>query len=350
MPLKIKINSKLIGLGQPCFIIAEAGVNHNGSLKIAKKMIDSAKSAGADAVKFQTFKADDLVIPETQMAEYQRNNLKKDISQNEMLKKLELPFSAFRKLKKYCDQKNIIFLSSPHTESAVDFLDALTPAYKIGSGDLTNHILLEKIAKKKKPIILGTGMATLKEIRLAIQTIKKSGNNKIILLHCTTNYPCPLWQVNLTAMQTLKKQFNLPIGYSDHTLGSLVPIMAVSLGAVIIEKHFTLSQSLPGPDHKASLEPKTLKDMIKKIRQAEIALGTSAKKPTKEELEIKKYIRKSIVAIVDIPANTKITKNMLAIKRPGTGISPKEIQKIIHKKTKKDIKKNELISWQKIAI
>lgn len=345
---KIKIGQKLIGEGEPCFIITEAGVNHNGDIKLAKELIDVARAAGADAIKFQTFKAENLVTKNTRMADYQEKNIGKKESQLKMLEKLELNEKDFIKLKKYCDKKRIIFLSTPHSEDAIDFLEPLVPAYKIGSGDLTNLPFLEKIAKKKKPIILSTGMSNLREVKEAINTIRKTGNNKIILLHCTTNYPCPLEEVNLRAMLTLKKEFNLPVGYSDHTLGILVPVVAVALGAKIIEKHFTLNKNLPGPDHKASLEPKELKEMIGVIRNVEKALGNGIKKPTKSEEKIKKNIRKSIVAKIDILKGTEIKKNMLVIKRPGTGIEPKFLNGILGREARQNIKRDELITWDKI--
>jgi len=346
--MKIKIENKSIGEKNPCFIIAEAGVNHNGKLSLAKKLIEAAKEAGVDAIKFQTFKAENLVTENTEMADYQKENINKKESQLEMLKKLELDYKDFISLKKYCDKKGIVFLSTPHTEDTIDFLEPLVPAYKIGSGDLTNLPFLEKIAKKKKPIILSTGMATLGEVREAVKIIKRAGNNKIILLHCTTNYPCPLEEVNLRAMITLKKEFNLPIGFSDHTLGITVPITAVSLGANVLEKHFTLDKNLPGPDHKASLEPDELKEMVEAIRNIEKALGSDIKKLAKSEEKIKKVARKSIIAKVDIQKGTKIASDMLIIKRPGTGIEPKYLDKILGRVAKKNIKKDELIIWEKI--
>lgn len=343
---KVASNNITISDRTPCFIIAEAGVNHNGYLKLAKRLVNVAKKSGADAVKFQTFKAEDLVRKKAKMADYQKKNARQKENQLKMLEKLELSERDFRELKKYCDKKKIIFLSTPHTEDAIDFLEPLVPAYKIGSGDLTNLLFLEKVAGKRKPIILSTGMATLEEVREAVNTIKKAGNNKIILLHCTTNYPCLLEEVNLKAMETLKKEFNLPVGYSDHTLGIMVPIIAVALGARILEKHFTLNKNLPGPDHKASLVPTELKEMVKSIRDVEKALGSDIKKPTKSEEKIKKVIRKSIVAIIDIKKLDKIKENMLIIKRPGTGIKPKYFYKIIGKIAKKDIKKDNLIKFK----
>jgi N-acetylneuraminate synthase/N,N'-diacetyllegionaminate synthase len=346
--MRIKIGNKFIGKKKPCFIIAEAGVNHNGNINLAKKLIDVTKEAGADAVKFQTFKVENVVTETAGMAEYQKKNIGRSETQLEMIKRFELGYKDFIELKKYCDRKKIIFLSTPHSEDAIDFLEPLVPAYKVGSGDLTNLPFLEKIAKKNKPIILSTGMATLNEIGEAVKTIKNQGNNKIILLHCTTNYPCPSEEVNLKAMLILKKEFRLPVGYSDHTLGITVPIMARTLGAQIVEKHFTLDKNLPGPDHKASLEPRELKEMVNAIRNVEEALGSGVKKPTKSEEKIKKIARKSIVAKIDIPKGTKITKDMLIIKRPGTGIESKYINKVIEKIAKKEIKKDTLIKFKNL--
>ncbi len=348
MLIKMKIAKNFIGKNQQVFIIAEAGVNHNGKLALAKKLVDAAKKAGADAVKFQTFKAENLVIKNVKITNYQKRNLGKNETQLAMLEKLELQYGDFVKLKKYCDKKKIIFLSAPHSPDAIDFLEPLVPAFKVGSGDLTNLPFLEKIAQKKKPIILSTGMATLKEVKEAVRVIKRKGNKRIILLHCTTNYPCPLPEVNLRSMLTLKKEFNLPVGYSDHTQGNIVPMMAALIGASVIEKHFTLDKNLPGPDHKASLDPAEFKEMVKVIRIAQTVLGSGSKKPTKSEEEIKKVIRKSIVASRDINKGEKISESMLSIKRPGTGIEPKYFNKIIDRKARQNIKKDELISWKKI--
>lgn len=348
--MKISIVSRLVGEDEPCFIIAEAGVNHNGSIELAKKLVDAAKNAGADAVKFQTFKAENLVTKNAPMASYQAKNVEEK-DQLDMLKKLELSYEDFKELRDYCDKRGIIFLSTPHTEEAAEFLDDMVPAFKIGSGDLNNISFLEKTAKKGKPIILSTGMGTLEEVKEAVDTIKKH-NKKLILLHCTTSYPCPKKDVNLKAMKTMKDKFHCPVGYSDHTLGIEVPVMAASLGAAVIEKHFTLDKNMEGPDHKASLNPEELTEMIKAIRNKKRIdipkeiLGTGIKEPTKQELEIAEVVRKSITAAEDIPANTTITKEMLAVKRPGRGIEPKDIELVIGKRAKKDIPKDSLIQWQ----
>lgn len=349
MQKPIIIAHKQVSYRDPVFIIAEAGVNHNGKLPLAFKLVDVAKNAGADAVKFQTFRAEELVTKYVPMVGYQKKNVGKSQSQLALLKQIELPFTDFITIKKYCDKKGIIFLSTPHTPEAVDFLDPLIPAYKIGSSDLTNMPFLAKVAKKKKPIILSTAMATIAETREAVKTIKGHGNNKIIILHCTNSYPCPPKDVNLKAMLTLRKELNLPIGYSDHTLGITVPIMATALGAQVIEKHFTLSRKMSGPDHAASLEPKELEQMVLAIREVETALGSEVKKPTKTEEGYKKEDRKSIIAEVNIKKGTTILREMLSIKRPGTGIEPKFINKIIGKKAKNNLKRDYPIKWSDIS-
>jgi len=275
-----KINRKAVR-EKPCFIIAEAGVNHNGSLDLAKKLVDVAKEAGADAVKFQTFKAEDLATKKSKLAEYQKKNKKGN--QLDMLKGLELKDSNFRELKIYCTSKKIIFLSSPHTEDAINFLDPLLTIYKIGSGDLNNPRFLEKVTKKKKPIILSTGMSDLSEVEEAVKAIKKAGNQKISLLHCTTSYPCDFKDVNLRAMITLKNKFGLPVGYSDHTLGTEVAVAAVALGAEIVEKHITLDKKMSGPDQMASLDLKEFKRMVEEIRSVEKSFGDGIKNRQKQK-------------------------------------------------------------------
>ena len=328
------------------FIIAEAGVNHNGDIRLAYKLVDAAKEAGADAVKFQTFKAENVVSKLADKAEYQKKATGSDKSQSEMIKKLELSFNDFVKLKKYCDKKGIMFLSTPFDHQSIDFLYNLIDIYKIPSGEITNYPYLKHIASKNKPIIMSTGMANLGEIEEAINTIK-SVNSKaeISLLHCTTNYPTTYEEVNLKAMQTLAFAFKLPVGYSDHTLGIEVPIAAVAMGAKIIEKHFTLDKKLPGPDHKASLEPDELKEMVKAIRNIEMALGDGIKKPNKSEIEIMKVARRSLVATKDIRAGEVIKESDIAIKRPGTGIPPKFREIIIGMKLIRNIKQDEPFRW-----
>lgn len=340
----IKIGSKIISDNSPVFIIAEAGVNHNGDVEIAKKMVDAACEAGADAIKFQIFKTDSLVIKNSDKAEYQKLNTGIDETQYDMLKKLELSYEEHFKIMEYCKERNIIYLSTPFDYESVDVLEKLNVcAYKISSGDITNLPFLKYIASKGKPMIVSTGMSNLGEVEDAIEIIKSTGNEKIILLHCTSNYPAEYNDVNLKAMITLKNSFQIPVGYSDHTLGIEVPIAAVSLGARIIEKHFTLDKTMPGPDHKASLEPAELKQMTISIRNIEKALGDGIKKCTKSEENVKKIARKSIVAASYIPKGTVIEENMLTIKRPGIGIPPKFIDYLIGKKAKIDILKDTVL-------
>jgi len=345
---KIRIGNKLIGEGEPCFIIAEAGVNHNGDVELAKNLIEVAKNAGADAVKFQTFKTEEIVTQNAEKAGYQKETTGEGY-QYEMINSLELSKKEFGELAEYARKKDIMFLSSPFDSESVDLLYKLNvPAYKVASGEITNFLLLDYIARKGKPIILSTGMSTLGEVEEALNVIRSEGVKDVILLHCVSNYPAKIVEVNLRAMQTLKCAFKLPVGFSDHTLGITVPIAAVALGACVIEKHFTLNRNLPGPDHKASLEPNELKEMVKTIKDVERALGDDIKRPTKEERKIKKVARKSIVAKVNIPKGTIITKWMLAIKRPGTGLMPKYINKVIGKKARSDIKKDEIFSWDTV--
>jgi N-acetylneuraminate synthase/N,N'-diacetyllegionaminate synthase len=346
--MKIRIGNKKVGDDEPCFIIAEAGVNHNGDLRLAKKLVDAAKKAGADAIKFQTFKAEGVVAEDAPTAEYQRKNTGRIEPQRKMLARLELEYDDFCRLKEYCDRKKIIFLSTPHSSDAIDFLDDIVPAYKFGSGDLTNIPALEHAAKKGKPIILGTGMSTLKEVEAALDAIHSQGNQEIIALHCTTNYPCPAEEVNLRAMLTMKEKLDCIVGFSDHTLGHTAAIIATALGAAMIEKHLTLDRKLPGPDHKASLEPNELREMVQKIREAEIMLGSGTKEPTDSEKRIMAAVRKSLTAARSIGRGEKITEEMLATKRPGTGISPSDIKKLIGKTASKNIRKDEIIDFKMI--
>ncbi|MFH1956624.1 MAG: N-acetylneuraminate synthase [Patescibacteria group bacterium] len=340
MAKSIRIGKKNIFYNKRPFIIAEAGVNHNGNLKTALKLVEAASGAGADAIKFQTFKAEQVVIPQGKMAKYQKKNIGKTESQLKMLKKLELKEDFYKSIINHCKKRKIIFLSTSHGGfESVDFLKSLkVPAFKIGSGDLTNLPLLKYTASFKKPMILGTGMATMSEIKEAIKTIKKAGNSKIIVLHCTTNYPCPLKEVNLNAVKKMIKKLDVLVGYSDHTLSLDVPVLAVAMGACAIEKHFTLNRKMKGPDHKASLEPKELKEMIEKINNINIIMGSSEKRPTQDEMEIKKRIRKSVVSLKNIRKGEKFTKENIGIKRPGDGLLPKLYPEILNKRAKNNIK------------
>ena len=330
-----------------CFIIAEAGVNHNGSVELAKKLVDAAKEAGADAVKFQTFKTKNLVTKNARKAEYQIKNSGEE-SQYEMIKKLELSDDEFWEIAKYAEDKGLIFLSSPFDEESVDLLDEIDiPAFKIASGEITNFPLLKHIAKKQKPVILSTGMSTIGEVEEALQLIEKYNDN-IILMHCLTNYPAKKEDANLNVIKTLEYAFKKPVGFSDHTSGIEMSVAAVALGSCVIEKHFTIDKNLPGPDHKASLEPHEFSAMVKAIRNVEKGLGNGVKKPTTEEIEIKKLVRKSIVTKEDIPKGSILTEEMLDIKRPGTGIEPKYIKELIGRELIENVKKDNLLKWNQL--
>ncbi|MFC1729980.1 N-acetylneuraminate synthase [candidate division KSB1 bacterium] len=343
----VSIGRKKIGKGQPTYIIAEAGVNHNGKLSLAKKLVDAAKAAGADAVKFQTYKTEKLITKKAPKPEYQTKNIGKKKSQFQMLKELELSEKEFKQLKKYCDKKKISFFSTPYDNESADMLDKLgVPAYKFSSIEVVNHPFIEYVLKKKKPLILSVGMSTMKEIAEAVKVARKTGYIKnLILMQCQFNYPARFEDVNLRAMTTIMKRFKLLTGYSDHTPGIIAPVAAVALGAVVIEKHFTLSRKLPGPDHKASLEPDELKEMVEAIRNTEKLLGSAVKKPFGAEKKNIKVSRKSIVAAKDIKKGEMMTIEKLAYKRPGKGLFPTyaNINKILGRKARKNIKKDSLI-------
>ena len=331
------------------FIIAEAGVNHNGSFDMAVELINKAAESGADCVKFQTFVAENLVSKYAEKADYQKRLTGKDESQYEMIKKLELSFDAFRKLQTYCISKGIIFLSTPFDLQGIDFLQNINiPFWKIPSGEITNLPYLERIANTHKDVILSTGMSNMDEIEDAITILKKNGAGKITLMHCNTEYPTPMSDVNLLAMQALKKSFGLDVGYSDHTIGIEIPIAAVALGAVVIEKHFTLDKTMPGPDHAASLEPGELKRMVESIRNIELALGSEIKAPSPSEIKNIPIARKSIVARRDIKKGEVFTNENLTVKRPGNGISPMKWYDVIGKKAEKDFHEDEIIVIEEI--
>lgn len=325
------------------FIIAEAGVNHNGSTELAKKLIDKALWAGVDAVKFQTFTADKLSSKSAKKADYQ-NKKTSEKSQYEMLKKLELKTKDFQILKDYCNQKGIKFMSSPFDLDSIDLLNEIgLDIWKIPSGEITNYPYLKKIAELKQEIIMSTGMANLSEIESALDLLKENGATDISVLHCNTEYPTPMRDVNLKAMLTIKEAFKVDVGYSDHTKGVEIPTAAVALGARVIEKHFTLDNSMQGPDHEASLEPEELKNMVEAIRNVEKALGNGIKKPSNSESKNKDIARKSIVAAKDIEKGELFTEKNLTIKRPGNGINPMQWTNILGKKAKKDFTFDELI-------
>lgn len=330
------------------FIIAEAGVNHNGSLELAKELAKSAKRAGADAVKFQTFRTENLATKYTEQAEYQSVNIGKEESQAEMLSRLELTYAEFQELYEYCQEIGILFLSTAFDLESVDFLAGLDMAiWKIPSGEITNLPYLEKIADLKKPIILSTGMAEMGDIEAALTALKgqadPENHPRITVLHCTTEYPTPDEDVNLRAMQTIKEKFHVPVGYSDHTEGILVSLLAVAMGAEVIEKHITLDKNMEGPDHKASLDISELTELVNQIRRIELILGSGIKSPTKAEFLNRKVARKCIVAKRQITRGEIFSRNNLTVKRAGYGISPMKWYEVIGKTAERDFVPDEII-------
>lgn len=326
------------------FIIAEAGDNHNGSIELAYRLIDEAARAGADCVKFQTFVTEEVISKRAEKAEYQKETTGDGESQFEMVKKLELSFEDFKNLKQYADRKNIIFLSTPFDIPSVDFLESLkVPCFKIPSGEITNLPYLMHIAQKGKPVILSTGMAEMEEIGQAVKILEENGAGKIALMHCNTEYPTPMEDVNLRAMLTLRDAFHVPVGYSDHTKGIEVPAAAVSLGAEIIEKHFTLDHNMEGPDHKASLEPEELCAMVKAVRNIEKALGNGVKTASDSEKKNIAIARKSIVARRKIAKGEVLTEDNLAVKRPANGISPMKWFEVLGTQAVRDFEEDEMI-------
>lgn len=328
------------------FVIAEAGVNHNGDIEIAKQLIDAASEAGADAVKFQTFQADSLVCRTAKKAEYQLETTDRTETQYDMLKKLELTPQMHRELIEHCLKKNIMFLSTPFDLESIKLLSELgMQIYKIPSGEITNLPYLREIAKQQKKIILSTGMSSMDEVKAAVNVLKNNGTEDITLLHCNTQYPTPISDVNLLAMVKMREETGLPVGYSDHTQGIEVPIAAAALGAEVIEKHFTLDRKMEGPDHKASLEPQELMQMVVGIRKIESALGSKIKQVSESEMTNVAIVRKSIVAAANIKRGEKYTEKNITTKRPATGISPMLWDEIIGKTADRDYKVDEIIGF-----
>jgi N,N'-diacetyllegionaminate synthase len=328
-------------------VIAEAGVNHNGDIDIAKSLVDVAVEAKADIVKFQTFSAERQVTKNASKAAYQKETTARDETQYSMLKKLELSLDMHEELITYCKSRHIEFLSTGFDIQSVDLLQSLGQRlFKIPSGEITNYSYLKHIGELRKPVILSTGMSNLKEIKSALDILEKTGvpKNLITVLHCTTSYPAPMIDINLKAMQTIHKEFDVAVGYSDHTLGIEIPIAAVALGARVIEKHFTLDRNLYGPDHKSSLEPKELKEMVKAIRNIELALGDGVKQMMPSEKSNREIVRKSLVAIKQINSGDVFSLDNVAAKRPGTGISPMNWDQIVGKKSKRNYLFDDLIT------
>jgi len=331
----------------PTYIIAEAGVNHNGNPDLAHQLIDIAHACGANAVKFQTFITEHNVTKNTALAAYQESNLGAvEGGQFAMLKALELTWDTFRELKSHCDQLGIDFISTPDDEPSIDLLAELNvPWIKIASAEMTNLPFLSLVGSKNLPIILSTGMSTLAEVEIAIHTLQQAGTPKLALLHCTSNYPCPAEEVNLRAMCTMHQAFQLPVGYSDHTLGSDVAVAAVALGARMIEKHYTLDKTLEGPDHKASLDPDELRNLIQSIRQMEISLGDGLKRPMPSEHVMRPAMRRSLVAKHPLKAGHPLSSEDVIFKRPGTGISPADLDIAIGQRINCDLESDAVITW-----
>jgi N-acetylneuraminate synthase/N,N'-diacetyllegionaminate synthase len=329
------------------FIIAEAGINHNGDMQLARGLVDIAAAAEVDAVKFQTYRTEDLLTADAPKAEYQKAATGEEESQFEMLKRCELSQEQLEEIVTYCKAKEILFISTPFEERSADLLESLdVPLFKIPSGEITNLPFLGYVARKGRPLIISTGMSYLGEVEQAMQTVWQSGCEEVALLHCTSNYPASVHDVNLQAMSLLKQSFKVPVGYSDHTLGFEIAVAAVALGARIIEKHFTIDRKLPGPDHQASLEPKQLKQLVQVIRNVEVALGDGIKQPAEAELSTRSMARKSLVFAKTLSAGTELTEEMVEAKRPGTGISPVFLQRIVGRRLVRNVEAGALISWE----
>ena len=345
---EFKIGSRFLGSGHPCFIIAEAGVNHDGDFEKAKKLVDLAVSARADAVKFQTFSGDKLASKDALLATYHKKGaISEKETLKDLLKRLELSFDQQRELFTYARQQGIMVFSTPFDEESADFLESVgVPAFKIASFSLTNYPLLAHIAEKKKPMIMSTGLHTIGEIEEAVRVIQETGNTQLALLQCTAHYPIKVHDVHLKVMETLRSAFQLPVGYSDHTTGITITLAAVALGANIVEKHFTFDQASFGVDHDASISPAELHALVQGVRDIEAALGTSVKIIPEIEKEIQRVHRPSLVSRTDIPAGVVITAEMLVIKKPGTGIHPKDWQWVVGRRAKTAIEADRLILRQ----
>ena len=345
--MSFRIGGRAIGPGEPAYVIAEAGVNHNGDIALAERLVDAAASAGADAVKFQTWVTEKLVLPNAAMAEYQTRNTGTQESQFAMLKRLELSYPDFRRLKTYCDRRGVCFLSTPDEEDSADFLESLdVSAFKIGSGELTNLPYLAHLARKGRPLILSTGMGDLAEVRAAVETIRAHGDPPLAVLHCVSNYPTDPADCNLAAMTSMSRELGVLVGFSDHTVGLAVPLAAVALGAYLIEKHLTLDRALPGPDHAVSATPDELRGLVEGIRSVEAARGDGVKTPRPSELPTRELVRKSLVARVTIAPGARIDTDVLRALRPATGISPADLARVVGRRARRQIRAGEMLSWE----
>ena len=343
----IRIGDREVGDGRPVFVIAEAGVNHNGDPLLARELVDAAAQAGADAVKFQTFSADRLVTASSPKAGYQQRTTDPGESQLDMLKRLELSADAHRQLMAHAEARGVMFLSTPFDAGSADLLDSLAiAAFKMGSGELTDLPLLEHVARKQRPMLVSTGMSSLDEVAQAVSAIRAASPVPLALLHCVSNYPADIADCNLRAMDAMRDAFGVPVGYSDHTRGDGAALAAVARGACIIEKHLTMDRSLPGPDHEASSNPHEFAALVARIREIEVALGDGIKRPRPAELPTRSVARKSVVALVDIPRGQPVTREMLGVRRPGTGIPPAEIERLVGRAHRVDIPAGSLLTWE----
>jgi N,N'-diacetyllegionaminate synthase len=343
----VLIDRQVVGAGSKVFVVAEVGINHGGSLSQSRQLIDAAAECGADAVKFQTFHADRLMIPTRDRLSQQEPGVE---SAYQMFRRMELSYEDQEKLKGHADSRGIIFLSTPFDEEAVDFLHRIgVPAFKIASSDLTHVALLKHVASKGRPVILSTGMSYLSEVADAVWTLKSGGASELVLMHCVSQYPAGAESLNLRSIQTLQEYFEMPVGYSDHTVGIVAPLIAASLGATIIEKHFTLDKQARGPDHKLSADPDELRLLIQQLRSVETSLGDGRKRPADVEEEPRLLGRRSIVAAVDIRAHETVTNWMLAYKRPGTGLEPRQAENLIGMKARRNISKDTILQWEDLA-
>lgn len=350
LPIPITIAGRPVGPGHSCFVIAEAGVNHNGNVDLACRLVDAAVAARADAVKFQTFTADLVAAKTAPKAQYQLQTASDQESQLEMIRRLELPAAAFLRIADYCRRRGIIFLSTPFDEASVDLLRKCeVPAFKIPSGEITNLVLVDYIARQGLPLIISTGMSDLEEVAACVATVRQSQNSGFALLHCVSGYPSRAEDSNLRAMATLADRFRVPVGYSDHTLGIEVACAAVALGASILEKHVTLDPSMPGPDHRMSLDPSDLTAFVAAVRNVEQALGDGTKRPVAAEADVHAAARRSIVASRAVAAGTRLTAADLAFKRPGTGLPVTAASALIGRTTRRPLTKDELIDWDALT-
>lgn len=343
---EVLIGGRVVGPGRPTLIVAEAGVNHNGDPALARRLVQAAAEAGVDAVKFQTFRAERLTSPAAPKAGYQIETTDPHETQFEMLRRLELSVEAHRELRTECEKHGVMFLSTPFDEASADLLHSLdASAFKLGSGEITNRLLLERVGCMGRPVILSTGMSYLGEVEGALRILAESGCREVVLLHCVSNYPTDPANVNLRAMETMARAFGVPVGFSDHTPGLETALAAVALGACVIEKHFTIDRNLPGPDHRSSLEPVELRRLVTGIRLVEAALGDGVKRPAPAEADNRRVIRRSLAAAADLPSGAVLTRDVLRALRPATGISPLLLDAVVGRRLKRPLRADDIIVW-----